>query len=133
TLNVTDDRYAIRLAAVENKTSEEQVSDLQLILADLSTKANSQESVALARRVQRKMVGYARLLNAKTRDLGVKASLFYVLLGARMPSILVETSFISNAEEARLLCQAPYQRKLAKAIADAVTEHLNTPVRLVAP
>jgi N-acetylmuramoyl-L-alanine amidase len=63
----------------------------------------------------------------------VKASLFYVLLGARMPSILVETSFISNVDEARLLCQAPYQRKLAKAIADAVTEHLNTPVRLVAP
>ena len=37
-LDVTDDAYSLRLAAVENKTSEEEVSDLQLILADRSTK-----------------------------------------------------------------------------------------------
>lgn len=131
TLNTTSDRYAIRLAAIENQTSEKQVSDLQLILADLSTKANSAESVALARRVQRKMMVQARTLNRKTRDLGVKASLFYVLLGARMPSILVETSFISNADEARLLNSGAYQRKLATAIADALTEHLNLPMHVV--
>lgn len=132
-LNVTDDRYSIRLAAVENKTSEEQVSDLQLILADLSTKANTQESVNMARRVQKRLVQYARPLNGKTRDLGVKASLFYVLLGARMPAILVETSFISNSDEARLLANATYQQRLAKAVADSVVEHLNTPLKLVGP
>ncbi len=132
-LNVTDDRYAIRLAAVENKTTEEQVSDLQLILADLSTKVNSRESMILARHVQDNMVAQARPLNPRTRDLGVKASLFYVLLGARMPSILVETSFISNQEEARLLKSAPYQRRLSRAIADAVVRHLKQPLTLVGP
>ena len=130
-LNVAADRYALRLAALENQTSEEQVDDLQLILADLSTKANTQESVGLARRVQRRLVEYARPLNRQTRDLGVKASLFYVLLGARMPSILVETSFISNADEARLLLSGPYQARLAKAIAQAITEHLATPSKFV--
>ena len=132
-LNVTDDRYAIRLAAVENKTTEEQVSDLQLILADLSTKVNSQESMQLARQVQSKMCAQARTLNPSTRDLGVKASLFYVLLGARMPSILVETSFVSNREEARLLRSAPYQRTLSRAIANAVVQHLKQPMTLVGP
>ena len=132
-LNVTDDRYAIRLAAVENKTTEEQVSDLQLILADLSTKVNSQESMQLARQVQTNMFTQARTLNPHTRDLGVKASLFYVLLGARMPSILVETSFISNRDEARLLRSAPYQRRLSRAIADAVVRHLKQPMTIVGP
>lgn len=129
-LNVTSDRYAIRLAAVENKTSEEQVTDLQLILADLSTKANSVQSIGLARQVQKRMVSAVRPLNPQTKDLGVKASLFYVLLGARMPAILAETSFISNVREAKLLTSGPYQSGLARAIADAVIEHLKAPVQL---
>ena len=129
-LNVTSDRYAIRLAAVENKTSEEQVTDLQLILADLSTKANSVQSIGLARQVQKRMVLAARPLNPQTKDLGVKASLFYVLLGARMPAILAETSFISNLREAKLLTSEAYQTSLARAIAEAVTEHLKAPVQM---
>ena len=129
-LNVTSDRYAIRLAAVENKTSEEQVTDLQLILADLSTKANSVQSIGLARQVQKRMVTAARPLNPQVKDLGVKASLFYVLLGARMPAILAETSFISNVVEAKLLTSEAYQSHLARAIAEAVTEHLKAPVQL---
>lgn len=132
-LNVTDDRYAIRLAAVENKTSEAQVSDLQLILADLSTKANSQESLGLAQRMQRELVRQAKPLNPETRDLGVKASLFYVLLGARMPAVLVETSFVSNADEARLLARGDYQRQLARGIAQAISTHLGTPMVLGRP
>ncbi len=123
-LNVTSDRYAIRLAALENQTSIQQVSDLQLILADLTTKANSHESLSLARLVQKSMMSHIQPRNRFARDLGVKASLFYVLLGARMPSILVETSFVSNADEARLLMTSGYQQHIARAIAEACRSHL---------
>ncbi|OGR12172.1 MAG: hypothetical protein A2341_20765 [Deltaproteobacteria bacterium RIFOXYB12_FULL_58_9] len=126
-LNVTDDRYSLRLAAVENQTNEEQVSDLQLILADLATKVNTDESVALARRVQRSLMKGAKAKNPRTRDLGVKASLFYVLLGARMPSILVEIGFLSHKHEGKLLTQSAYQKTTAKAIADGVLAHLKAP------
>lgn len=132
-LDVTHDRYALRLAARENKTGEQQVSDLQLILADLTMKVNTRDSSGLARRVQKRLVRAARPFNAKARDLGVKASLFYVLLGARMPCVLVETSFISNKQEGKLLTSRRYQAALAKAIADAIVEHLGQPVVLARP
>jgi N-acetylmuramoyl-L-alanine amidase len=54
------------------------------------------------------------------RDLGVKSALFYVLLGARMPAVLVETAFISNRDEERRLASARYQEEVAGGIARAV-------------
>src|SRR5919204_3265893 len=57
TLNVASDRYSIRLAARENAQSEKSLSDLQFILADLATRANTEESARLARRVQKSLVG----------------------------------------------------------------------------
>ena len=69
----------------------------------------------------------AKAKNPRTRDLGVKASLFYVLLGARMPSILVEIGFLSHKHEGKLLTQSAYQKTTAKAIADGVLAHLKAP------
>ncbi len=123
-LDVTDDAYALRLAAIENQTSEEQASDLQLILADMATKAFTQQSSALAGAIQRKLVSVAGKRSAQARDLGAKPSLFYVLLGARMPAVLVETGFLSHAQEGKLLGEPGYQKELAAAIAAAVLETL---------
>ena len=119
-LNTTSNRYALKLAAVENHTSEQEVGALQLILADLSKKASTKESMRAARLVQRFAVGQAQAVNREARDHGVKASLFYVLLGAEMPSILVETGFLSNLREARLLNSRAYQVAMARAIGEAV-------------
>ena len=96
-LNVTSDRYAIRLAARENQASERNVSDLSLILADLATKADVAESETLAESVQRTLVERGE------HNLGVKHALFYVLLGAKMPAVLVESAFLSNPDEEREL------------------------------
>jgi N-acetylmuramoyl-L-alanine amidase len=123
-LDVTDDRYALRLASVENQTSEEEVSELQLILTDLSTKAHTHDSIRLAQRIQTAMVGAVQPLHKNARDLGVKGSLFYVLLGARMPAVLLETSFLPHPEVGTLLGQQGYRDALASAIASAVLEHL---------
>ncbi len=117
TLNLASDRYAIRLAARENATSEKGLSDLQFLLADLATRANTEESVRLASQVQ---VGPGRPApeqGRKIRDLGTKEALFYVLLGTKMPAILVETGFLSNPEEEKRLSSPGYQDDVARAIA----------------
>ncbi len=120
TLNVTSDRYAIRLAARENAASERTLSDLQFILADLATKANTDESRKLARAVQSELISAQEGSKGKVRDLGVKQALFYVLLGAKMPSVLVETAFISNPEDEKLLADAGHQQEFASAIAEGI-------------
>jgi N-acetylmuramoyl-L-alanine amidase len=124
TLNTSSNRYAIRLAARENATSERGVSDLQFILADLATRANTGESTRLAERVQRSLVGKLSQGYDQVRDLGTKEALFFVLLGARMPSILVETSFISQPDEEKRLADPRYQATLAEAIAGGVEAYL---------
>jgi N-acetylmuramoyl-L-alanine amidase len=119
-LNVSADRYALRLAARENQTSVQKVSELQLILADLSTKATTQASIALAQRVQANVVQRARGIYRSSRDLGVKPALFYVLMGTKMPAILVETAFISHPDEGRLLQRPDYQQAVARGIAESL-------------
>lgn len=120
TLNVSSDRYAIRLAARENASSERSLSDLQFILADLATKANTEDSTRLAQAIQSRVVDAMRDGKRKARDLGVKQALFYVLLGVRMPSVLVETAFLSNPREEQLLNDPARQEQLADAIAAGI-------------
>jgi len=130
TLNLASDRYAIRLAARENATSEKGMSDLQFLLADLATRANTEESVRLATQVQSGLVSSLRSKDAKLRDLGTKEALFYVLLGTKMPAILVETGFLSNAEEEKRLGSPGYQEDVARAIASGVQGFLGNRERL---
>ncbi|ATB33975.1 N-acetylmuramoyl-L-alanine amidase [Melittangium boletus] len=120
TLNTSADRYSIRLAARENSTSEKGISDLQFILADLATKANTSESTRLATQVQKSLVSHLSANYSGVKNLGTKEALFYVLLGAKMPAILVETSFLSHAEEEKRLASETYQDEVAEAIAQGV-------------
>ncbi len=124
TLNTSADRYSIRLAARENASSEKGISDLQFILADLATKANTEESTRLATRVQKNLVSHLSSSYKGVKDLGTKEALFYVLLGTRMPAILVETSFLSHAEEESRLASEKYQEEVAEAIALGVEDFL---------
>lgn len=120
TLNTSSNRYSIRLAARENSTTERGVGDLQYILADLATKANTGESAHLAERVQRSLVRNLGGTYKSVKDLGTKEALFFVLLGAKMPAILVETSFISHPEEEERLADEKYQQDVADSISEAV-------------
>ncbi|MHB8418649.1 MAG: N-acetylmuramoyl-L-alanine amidase [Myxococcales bacterium] len=119
-LNVTSDRYAIRLAARENQASERSVSDLQLILADLATKSNVEESHQLADRVQRSLVDGLAGKQQRERNLGVKHALFYVLLGVKMPAILVESAFVSNPAEEKRLASGLFQDEVARDVAAGI-------------
>ncbi|HYH94486.1 N-acetylmuramoyl-L-alanine amidase [Hyalangium sp.] len=130
TLNISSDRYSIRLAARENASTEKGISDLQFILADLATKANTGESSRLASQVQKSLVGQLSKDYTGIKDLGTKEALFYVLLGVKMPAILVETAFLSHAEEEKRLASEEYQDSVAQAIAQGVEDFLGDRSRL---
>jgi N-acetylmuramoyl-L-alanine amidase len=130
TLNTSSDRYSIRLAARENSSSAKGINDLQFILADLATKANTEESLRLATRVQKSLTGNLSTRYKGVKDLGTKEALFYVLLGTKMPAILVETSFLSNPEDEKRLASKEYQGEVAQAIADGVQDFLDNRQRL---
>ncbi|MGZ6141195.1 MAG: N-acetylmuramoyl-L-alanine amidase, partial [Myxococcaceae bacterium] len=130
TLNLASDRYGIRLAARENATSEKGMSDLRFLLADLATRANTEESVRLATQVQSGLVASLRGKDKKIRDLGTKEALFYVLLGTKMPAILVETGFLSNTDEEKRLASPGYQEDVARSIASGVQDFLGHRERL---
>lgn len=122
-LNTTDDRYARRLAARENGVDLEEGGEgtvAQRILTDLDAKASTEASRQLAQVVQREVTGAVRTRFGDDRDLGVKSALFYVLLGARMPAVLVEAAFISNRREEKRLASPAYQDLVATSLARAV-------------
>jgi len=128
-LNWTDDEEAQRVAARENaitlRKMKEARSELGVILASLELQTKRDESVRLAHFIQGKVVsGVSERWQAV--DLGVKQALFYVLVGARMPSVLVEVSFISNPKEEKLLRKTAYRKALAEGIAEGIGEFVTT-------
>ncbi len=123
-LNLATDADAIRVAARENATSQKNISDLQKILTDLMQNAKINESSRLATYVQKSLYNRIRNNYSKVKNKGVKQAPFYVLLGARMPSILIETSFISNKTECERLTDANYQEQLCDAITEGVRNYI---------
>ncbi len=126
-LNWTDDEEANRVAARENQISlrkmremNRQMDTVGAILSGLMRENKRDESIKLANYIQRSMISGLDDNYGDVPDLGVKQALFYVLFGAKMPSILVEVSFISNPEEEKLLSQDEYRMNIAKAIAEGL-------------
>ena len=124
-LNLATDEQAISVAARENATSEKNISDLAYILNDLMKHAKIEESTRLANDVHKAMIMGMKKKYSKIRDLGVKQAPFYVLLGARMPAILIEASFISNKTECKRLTTKSYRNDICNAIADGIEKYIN--------
>ncbi len=123
-LNLATDDDAIRLAARENATSTKNISDLHSILSDLMQNAKINESSRLAASVQDAMFRGLKNQYSHVKDNGVKQAPFYVLLGAQMPSILIETSFISNPRECKRLSDSQYQEHICDAIAKGIMQYV---------
>ncbi|OGW40925.1 MAG: hypothetical protein A2Y97_03020 [Nitrospirae bacterium RBG_13_39_12] len=129
-LNWTDDEEANKVAARENaislekmKEMKQQMDDLGVIMNDLERQNKRDESIKLAHHIQNSMVSNLNNVYKNVSDLGVKWAFFYVLFGAKMPSVLVEVSFISNPEEEKLLSKDFYRLQIAESIADAIDKY----------
>ena len=122
-LDNTNDEGSLRLAARENSTSRRNVSDLQFILSDMTQNMKLEDSITLAHHLQHSLVDGMSTRLAEVKDLGVKKALFYVLVGARMPSVLVEMFFITNKIEGRAMSEESYQNAVVDALYDGILKY----------
>jgi N-acetylmuramoyl-L-alanine amidase len=125
-LNMATDERSVMVAARENATSEKNISDLQTILNDLMLNTKITESSRLAHDVQKGMVDSVRRKYKKARSLGVKQAPFYVLIGAQMPAVLVETGFLTNRTERKRLLSKRYQESVAEGICLGIKSYIKS-------
>ncbi|MDD2465316.1 MAG: N-acetylmuramoyl-L-alanine amidase [Desulfobulbus sp.] len=123
-LNLATDSDAMRVAALENASSTHSIGELQDILSSLMNNSKIDESSRLARFVQTTLInGFTATY--KPRDLGVKQAPFYVLIGAEMPAILAEISFITNPKEAQLLKNNAHLDIIALQLAGGIVAYID--------
>lgn len=122
-LNNTTDEAAIRLAARENGSARKNISDLQFILSDMTQNMKLEDSVTLAHRLQQSMVGGMSKAIGEVRDLGVKTALFYVLVGARMPSVLVEMAFVTHRAEGAAMSREAGQEAMVNSLFEGIQKY----------
>jgi len=125
-LNLSKNNQAAEVAARENGTTLQEVGNLEAILFDLMANAKINESSRLAAEVQQSLVAGLRSHYSGIKDHGVKQGPFHVLLGATMPSVLIETGFISNRRDEKRLASADYQKNVAAAIVKGVRKYSAT-------
>ncbi len=127
-LNLSTNAEAMRVAARENAISTHQMSDLQDILSDIMKNSKITESSRLAQQVHSTLInGIIDNQNfSNTKNLGVKQAPFYVLIGAEMPSILLELGFISNEQEVKYLQDDQYLDLLSNEIAIGIKQYINS-------
>jgi N-acetylmuramoyl-L-alanine amidase len=123
-LDTTNDRQALRLAARENGTRASEVTGIQSLLAKYHRKGQAVGSMTLASKVQRHTLQAGRRALSGLADRGVRKAMFYVLVGARMPAVLLEASFLTYESEARALTTRRYRKALADGIASGVASYL---------
>lgn len=118
-LNLAKSDAAVRIAARENAVDPRSISDLQFILTDLMVNSKIKESRDLASDVQTKTI-YRVRKKYSVKNQGTREAPFYVLMGARMPSVLVELGYLTNKTEAKRLKSDSYLHYLANGIVEGI-------------
>lgn len=124
-LNFAKDKESARVAAFENAASGKKMSNLENILKKLMLHSKLNESQRLAKDVQNNIIHELRPYYHCVRSLGVKQAPFEVLIGAKMPAILVETAFITNPREEHLLENHTFQERMAEGIASGIESYMH--------
>jgi N-acetylmuramoyl-L-alanine amidase len=117
------ERHTLRVAARENGIQRSQLNALQRTLAKLRVGEVSPQSRRLAEHVQQELVTGLPRQYRPVADLGVKKGPFYVLFLSSMPSVLVESGFVTHAAEARRLRDDRYVDALAEQIAEGLSAY----------
>jgi len=122
-LNFTSSPESLEVAARENAASEKSVFELQDLVKRIALKEKIEESREFATNVEKALhAGLARKTTG-LRERGVKKAPFVVLIGANMPSILAEISFISNPSDERRLQSPEYRQKIAESLYRGVARY----------
>ena len=122
-LNFANNLSAAAVAARENAASGQVMGALPDIVKAIALNNKLDESRDFAMQVQRAMLERLKASNKSIRDLGVKQAPFVVLIGAAMPSVLAEISFVTNPQEAKLLKGTAYRQRIAESLLNAIRKY----------
>ncbi len=124
-LNFSSSPDALEVAARENAVSETSIHELQDLVKQIALKEKIEESREFASDVQEELHSGLSFRNPGLRDRGVKKAPFIVLIGANMPSILAEISFVSNPGDERRLETAAYRQRIAESLYRGISKYVN--------
>jgi N-acetylmuramoyl-L-alanine amidase len=122
-LNFTDSKDALDVASRENASAQKSVFELRDIIQRISAHDKAEESRDFASRIQTALFAFSSKTFTAERNRGVRKAPFVVLIGANMPSVLVEIGFLSNPREETLLNKPDYRQKLAEALFRGLTKY----------
>ncbi len=124
-LNFTSSPEALEVAARENAVSEKSIHELQDLVKKIALKDKIDESREFAGDVQESLYGGLALNSAGVRNRGIKKAPFIVLIGANMPSILAEISFVSNPTDERKLETSEHRQRIAESLYRGVSKYVS--------
>jgi N-acetylmuramoyl-L-alanine amidase len=125
-LNFTTDSWAMAVASRENAASEHSVHELQDLVSKIALKESVDESREFASKIQKALHGGLASDIKGLRDRGVRKAPLIVLIGAKMPSVLAEIGFLSNATDEKLFKTAKFRQKVAQHIYDGLAAYAET-------
>jgi N-acetylmuramoyl-L-alanine amidase/type II secretory pathway predicted ATPase ExeA len=117
---------AMKLAARENALGELSLNDLPELIQKITQNEEISESRQLASDVQQALVGQLELVSRSEPNRGVKRAPFVVLTGAKMPAVLSEISFLSNAKDESLLLHSSQRQRIAEGLYSGIAEYLDS-------
>jgi N-acetylmuramoyl-L-alanine amidase len=124
-LNFTSSPEALEVAARENAVSEKSIYELQDLVKKIALKEKIEESREFAGDVQESLHSGLAGKSPAIRDRGVKKAPFIVLIGANMPSILAEISFVSNPVDEHRLATSEYRQRIAESLYHGIAKYAN--------
>lgn len=122
-LNFTSSPDALEVAARENAVSEKSIYELGDLVKKIALKEKIEESHEFATNVQQALHSGLAMKGSGIRDRGVKKAPFIVLIGANMPSILAEISFVSNPTDERKLQTPEYRQRIAESLYRGIAKY----------
>lgn len=130
-LDNTDDKSSLKLAERENFTSVGEQDSVGFIVSDFIQAVKIDDSISLSHLVHDNLYKTLSQSFDGVRNLGVKKAPFFVLVGAHMPCILVEVSFIDHPVEGRRLGDPRYQSIVAEGLYKGIIAYLKKKGRLI--
>lgn len=124
-LNFTSSPESLDVAARENAASDKSIHELQDLVKKIALKEKIEESREFASNVQRALHSGLAAKSPGIRDRGVKKAPFIVLIGANMPSILAEISFVSNPGDERRLETSDYRQRIAESLYRGISKYVS--------
>jgi N-acetylmuramoyl-L-alanine amidase len=125
-LNLKGSAEAMEVAARENASSDQGVHDLEDLVKKIARNEKIDESKEFAEDIQDSLAKRMQKASKSVKDRGVRKAPFVVLIGADMPSILTEISFLSNPADEKLLKQPEYRQRVAEGLYQGVASYLQS-------